>query len=53
MVQAIKYGPFIPHEYSATDLAFQTLCALVGATIPDYVSVIYFAIAGTAFIPTK
>ena len=47
MMQAIKYGPFIPYEYSATDFAFQTLRALVSATIPDYVSVIYSAIAGT------
>jgi hypothetical protein len=40
MMQAVKYGPFIPYEYSATDFAFQTLRALVSATIPDYVSVI-------------
>jgi len=48
MMQAVKYGPFIPYEYSATDFAFQTLRALVSATIPDYVSVIYFAIARTS-----
>ena len=53
MMQAVKYGPFIPYEYSATDFAFQTLRALVSATIPDYVSVIYFAIARTVSIPTK
>jgi hypothetical protein len=53
MMQAIKYGPFIPYEYSATDFAFQTLRALVSATIPDYVSVIYSAIARTVSIPTK
>jgi len=35
MMQAVKYGPFIPYEYSATDFAFQTLRALVSATIPE------------------
>jgi len=53
MMQAIKDGPFISHEYSATGFAFQTLRALRSATVSDYVSMIHFAIVRTVFIPAK
>ena len=53
MVQFVKYSPFISYKNTAECFAFQTLRALVSATIPDYVSVIYFAIARTVSIPTK
>jgi hypothetical protein len=53
VMQAIKYGPFISHEHSAARFAFQTLRTLGSAAVPDYVSMIHFAIVGTGTIPAK
>ena len=53
MMQAIKYGPFIFHEYSAAGFAFQTLRTLGSAAVPDYVYIIHFAIVRTGSIPAK
>jgi hypothetical protein len=53
VMQAIKYSPSISHEHSAARFAFQTLRALGSAAVPDYISMIHFAIVRTVFIPAK